>query len=99
MFNKKKGGKAWKFFSTIIVIIMLTGIVTLLTGAVLDMNTKQVTLVLVDAFSDSEEIQEYSTRQETVSDFLAENSIKIGEFDKLSMLPEDELYSGARLVI
>ena len=99
MFLKIKGGKVWKIISTTIAVFMLTGIVTLLTGAVLDMNTKQVTLVLVDAFSDSETAQEYSTRQELVSEFLAENNIQIGEFDKMSMLPEDELYSGARLVI
>ena len=99
MFINKKGGKAWKIISTIVVVLMLMGTLTLLTGAVLDMDTKQVTLVLVDAFSDSEVTEEYSTRQELVSDFLTENGIQIGEFDKMSMLPEDELYSGARLVI
>ena len=99
MFINKNGGKAWKIISTTIVVLMLMGILTLLTGAVLDMNTKRVTLVLVDAFSDSEVEQEYSTRQELVSEFLTENNVKIGEFDKMSMLPEDELYDGARLVI
>ena len=97
--HNKKGGKAWKFVSTIVAVLMLMGALTLLTGAVLDMDTKQVTLVLVDAFADSEVSQEYSTRQELVSGFLTENGIEIGEFDKMSMLPEDELYSGARLVI
>ena len=99
MFINKKGGKAWKIISTIVVVLMLMGALTLLTGAVLDMDTKQVTLVFVDAFSDSEVTKEYSTRQELVSDFLTENAIQIGEFDKMSMLPEDELYSGAHLVI
>jgi len=99
MFINKKGGKVWKIISTVVVVLMLMGTLTLLTGAVLDMDTKQVTLVLVDAFSDSEVTEEYSTRQELVSEFLTENGIQIGEFDKMSMLPEDELYSGARLVI
>ena len=99
MFFKTKGGKVRKIISTVIAIFMLMGILTLLTGAVLDMNTKRITLVTVDAFSDSEATYEYSTRQELVSDFLTENGIVIDEFDKLSMLPEDELYDGTRIVI
>lgn len=99
MLLNKKGNKKWDIFSKIIAVFMLTSILTLLTGAVLDMNSKRVTLVLVDAFSDSENTQKFTTRQDFVSDFLAENNIETGEFDKLSMLPEDALYDGARLII
>ena len=99
MFLNKKDSKGRKILSVIIVVFMLTGILTLLTGAVLDIKAKNVTLVTVDAFSDSESIQKFTTRQDFVSDFLEENDIKIGEFDKISMLPEDELYDGARIII
>ena len=99
MLQNKKGIRAKKIFSAIIAVFMLTGILTLLTGAVLDINSKRITLVWVDAFEDSENTQKFTTRQEFVSEFLAENNIEVGEFDKLSMLPEDELYDGARLII
>lgn len=99
MLQSKKGSKARKIISAIIAVFMLTGILTLLTGAVLDIKAKRVTLVLIDAFSDSENTQKFTTRQDFVSEFLEENNIEIGEFDKISMLPEDELYDGARLII
>ena len=99
MLLNKKGSKKQRIISVIIAVFMLTGILTLLTGAVFDMKAKKVTLVLVDAFADSENTQKFTTRQDTVSEFLEENNIITGEFDKLSMLPEDELYDGARLII
>lgn len=99
MLQSKKGSKAGKILSVIIAVFMLTSILTLLTGAVLDIKAKRITLVLIDAFSDSENTQKFTTRQDFVSEFLAENNIEIGEFDKISMLPEDELYDGARLII
>lgn len=99
MLQSKKGSKARKLLSSVIAAFMLTSILTLLTGAVLDIKAKRVTLVLVDAFSDSENTQKFTTRQDFVSEFLSENDIEIGEFDKISMLPEDELYDGARLII
>lgn len=99
MLLNKKGNKKWNVFSKVIAVFMLTSILTLLTGAVLDMNAKRITLVWVDAFSDSENTQKFTTRQDNVSEFLAENNIETGEFDKLSMLPEDALYDGARLII
>ena len=99
MLLNKKGSKNGKLFLRIIAVFMLTSILTLLTGAVLDIKAKKVTLVTVDAFNDSENTQKFTTRQDYVSEFLAENNIETGEFDKLSMLPEDELYDGARLII
>ena len=97
--HNKKGTKSGKIISAVVAAVMLTGILTLLTGAVLDIKAKKVTLVLVDAFSDSEITQKLTTRQDTVSELLTENDIEIGEFDKISMLPDDELYDGARLII
>lgn len=99
MLLNKKGSKKWNIFSLIVAVFMLTSIFTLLTGAVFDIKAKKVTLVMVDAFNDSENTQNFTTRQELVSEFLAENNIETGEFDKLSMLPDDELYDGARLII
>lgn len=99
MLLNKKGNKKWDIFSKIIAVFMLIGILTLLTGAVLDIKAKKITLVTVDAFADSENTQKFTTRQDVVSEFLAENNIEIGEFDKLSMLLEDGLYDGARLII
>ena len=99
MLLNKKGSNKKGVLSKIIAVFMLTSILTLLTGAVFDMRAKKVTLVWVDAFSGSENTQKFTTRQDLVSEFLAENDIETGEFDKLSMLPEDELYDGARLII
>ena len=99
MLLNKKGNKKWELFSKIIAVFMLTSILTLLTGAVFDMKAKKITLVMVDAFSDSENMQKFTTRQDVVSEFLAENNIETGEFDKISMLAEDELYDGASLII
>lgn len=99
MLLSKKGSKLRSVISVIIAVFMLTGILTLLTGAVMDIKAKKVTLVTVDAFNDSENTQKFTTRQDTVSEFLAEHNIETGEFDKLSMLPEDELYDEARLII
>ncbi|MBO5059838.1 MAG: G5 domain-containing protein [Clostridia bacterium] len=99
MFFNKKGSKSAAMLTKFIAVFMSAVVFSLLTGAVIDLQAKQVTLVMVDAFADSEKTQELTTRQNTVSEFLEENEIKLGEFDKLSMLPEDELYSGARLII
>ena len=99
MLLNKKGNKKWRIISNIVAVFVLTSILTLLTGAVLDIGSKRVTLVSIDAFSDSENTQKFTTRQEIVSEFLAENNIETGEFDKLSMLPDDKLYDGARLII
>ena len=99
MLLNKKGNNKTEVFSKIIAVFMLTSILTLLTGAVFDIRAKKVTLVRVDAFNDSENTQNFTTRQDLVSEFLAENNIETGEFDKLSMLPDDKLYDGARLII
>lgn len=99
MFFNKKSSKSAALLVKFTAVFMSVIIFSLLTGAVIDLQTKQVTLVMVDAFADSEKTQELTTRQNTVSEFLNENDIQLGEFDKASMLMEDELYSGARLVI
>lgn len=95
-FNKKSNKSLIMRFAAVFMSVI---IFSLLTGAVIDFQSKQVTLVMVDAFADSEKTQELTTRQNTVSDFLKENDIQLGEFDRASMLMEDELYGGARLVI
>lgn len=95
-FNKKSNKSLIMRFAAVFMSVV---IFSLLTGAVIDLQSKQVTLVMVDAFADSEKTQELTTRQNTVSEFLNENNIQLGEFDRASMLMEDELYSGARLVI
>lgn len=96
LFNKK----SIKTFSIKLVAVFMSAIIFgLLTGAVLDIQSKQITLVTVDAFADSEKTQELTTRQNYVSDFLEENDIKVGEYDKVSMLPDDEIYDGARIVV
>ncbi len=95
-FNKKSNKSLAMRFAAVFMSVV---IFSLLTGAVIDLQSKQVTLVMVDAFADSEKTQELTTRQNTVSEFLIENGIQLGEFDRASMLMEDELYNGARLVI
>lgn len=94
LFNKK-GSVAVK----LIAVFMSAIIFSLLTGAVIDIQSKRVTLVTVDAFADTENTQVLTTRQEYVSGFLQENNIVTGEYDRVSMLMEDELYDGARIVI
>ncbi len=99
MFFNKKSNKSSKLFSRVVAVFMLVIVFGLLTGAVIDLQSKKVTLVMVDAFADSEKTQELTTRQNTVSEFLDENNIQLGEFDKMNMLMEDELKSGTTLVV
>ncbi len=99
MFFNKKGSKAANLATKLIAVFMSATIFGLLSGAVTDRQIKDVSLVMVDAFADSEKTTELTTRQTTVSEFLAENNVELGEFDRVSMLMEDELYDEARLVI
>lgn len=98
VFDKKSNRKP-NLFGRIVVVIMSVITFCLLTGAVIDVQTKRVTLVMVDAFAGSEKTQELTTRQNLVGDFLEENAVELGEFDKVSMLLEDELYDEARIII
>lgn len=99
MFFNKKSNKSTNLLTRFIAVFMSGVIFSLLTGAVIDLQSKRVSLVMVDAFADSEKTQELTTRQNIVSEFLDENNVTIGTFDRVSMLMEDELYDGARLVI
>lgn len=99
MFFNKKGSKTVTMLTKFTAVFMSAIIFGLLTGAVTDRQVKDVSLVMVDAFADSEKTTELTTRQTTVSEFLAENNIELGEFDRVSMLMEDELYDEARIVI
>lgn len=99
MLFSKKSNKALTAFTKLVAVFMSAVIFSLLTGAVVDAQTKRVTLVMIDAFADSEKTQELTTRQNYVSEFLEENNITVGEYDRVSMLMEDELYSGARIII
>lgn len=99
MFFDKKSSKCASALTKFAAVFMSVIILALITGAVMDLQSKSVTLVMIDAFADTEKTQELTTRQNTVSEFLEENDIVLGEFDRLSMLMEDELYSGARVII
>jgi len=99
MFFNKKGSKLATLLTKLTAVFMSAIIFGLLTGAVTDRQIKDISLVMVDAFADSEKTTELTTRQTTVSEFLAENNVELGEFDRVSMLMEDELYDEARLVI
>ena len=99
MFFNKKGSKLASMLTKFTAVFMSAVIFGLLTGAVTDRQLKDISLVMVDAFADSEKTTELTTRQTTVSEFLAENNVELGEFDRVSMLMEDELYDEARLVI
>lgn len=99
MFFNKKSSKTANVLSKLTAVFMSAIIFSLLTGAVTDNQTKDISLVMVDAFADSENTIELTTRKTTVSEFLSENNIELDEFDRLSMLMEDELYDEARLVI
>jgi len=99
MFFNKKSNSYVNIFTKIVAVFMSVIIFSLLTGAVIDVQTKRITLVMVDAFADSEKTRELTTRQDLVGEFLEENEIEIGEFDKVSMLYEDELYDEARITV
>lgn len=99
MFFNKKSSKSAKTLAKFTAVFMSAIIFSLLTGAVTDRQIKDISLVMVDAFADSEKTTELTTRQTTVSEFLAENNVELGEYDRVSMLMEDELYDEARLVI
>ncbi|MBE7015327.1 MAG: DUF348 domain-containing protein [Ruminococcaceae bacterium] len=95
----KKSNKKPSLFGKIVVVIMSVITFCLLTGAVIDVQTKRVSLVMVDAFAGSEKTQELTTRQDLVGEFLEENGVELGEFDRVSMLLEDKLYDEARIII
>ena len=99
MFFNKKSSRLATVLSKFTAVFMSAIIFSLLTGAVTDRQLKNVSLVMVDAFADSEKTTELTTRQSTVSEFLAENNVELGEFDRLSMLLDDELYDEARVVV
>lgn len=99
MFFNKKSSKQASLLTKFTAVFMSVIIFGLLTGAVTDRQIKDISLVMVDAFADSEKTTELTTRQSTVSEFLAENNVELGEFDRVSMLMEDELYDEARIVI
>lgn len=99
MFFNKKSSKLATMLTKFTAVFMSALIFSLLTGAVTDHQIKDISLVMVDAFADSEKTTELTTRQTTVSEFLAENNVELDEFDRVSMLMEDELYDEARLVI
>ncbi len=99
MFFNKKSSKRSVYLTRFTAVFMLLVTFCLLTGAVIDPQTKNITLVMVDAFADSESEKELTTRQNTVSEFLQENDITIGEYDRVSMLMEDNLYDEARIII
>ena len=95
----KRSSKCAALLTKFAAVFMSVIVLGLLTGSVIDFQAKDVTLVMVDAFADTEKTQELTTRQNTVSEFLEENEVALGEFDRLSMLMEDELYDGARIII
>ena len=97
-FDKKSNGLA-NLFTKLVAVFMSAIVFCLLTGAVIDVQSKRITLVMVDAFADSEKTRELTTRQNLVGEFLEENDIVIGEYDKVSMLLEDELYDEARIIV
>ena len=99
MFFDKKSNVYVNIFTKIVAIFMSVIIFCLLTGAVIDKQTKRVTLVMVDAFADIEETQELTTRQDLVGEFLGENEIELGEFDRVNMLLDDELYDDAEVIV
>jgi uncharacterized protein YabE (DUF348 family) len=99
MFFDKKSNGCVKLFTKLIAVFISVIIFCLLTGAVIDVQTKRITLVMVDAFTDTEKTRELTTRQNLVGEFLEENNVEIGEFDKVSMLYEDELYDEARIIV
>ncbi len=99
MFFNKKSSKRSVLLARFTAVFMLMVTFCLLTGAVIDPQTKNVTLVMVDAFAGSESEKELTTRQNTVSEFLQENDIIVGEYDRVSMLMEDNLYDEARIIV
>ena len=99
MFFNKKSSKTADLLTKFTAVFMSAIIFSLLTGAVTDPQIKTISLVTVDAFADSEKTTRLTTRQTTVSEFLEENNIEIGNFDRVSMLMEDNLYDNARLVV
>ena len=99
MFFDKKSSKCALALTKFAAVFMSVIVLCLITGAVIDLQAKDVTLVMIDAFADTEKTQELTSRQNTVSEFLEENEITLGAFDRLSMLMEDELYRGARIII
>lgn len=98
MFFNKKSSKL-PTICKLTAVFMSAILFSLLTGAVYDHQVKDVSLVMVDAFADSEKTTELTTRQTSVSEFLEENKVELGEFDRVSMLMEDPLYDEARIVV
>ncbi len=84
MFFNKKGGEKVTHVTKLVAVFMAIVTFCLLTGAVIDLQTKHVTLVITDEFADTAETQELTTRQNTVEEFLKEAGVTLGEFDQVN---------------
>ena len=99
MFFNKKGNEKVAKVTKIVAVFMAVITFCLLTGAMIDLQTKHVTLVLTDEFADTTKTQELTTRQNTVLEFLQENNITLGEFDKTSIPLEENLPDKSTLTV
>lgn len=92
MFQLKK---TWERFpktrSRFIAFIALMAVCVVTMGAVNDVSVKQITLREVNALENVDDSKTFKTRQATVEQFLKENNIIIGEYDKANYQTEEEL--------
>ena len=80
-----------------LVFVLLATTITM--GAVNDMTLKNVTLIQIDEFSDTETEKVISTRKDTIGDLLKDSKIEIGENDFFNKNVEDTIINGDVLII
>ena len=80
-----------------LVFVLLATTITM--GAVNDMTLKNVTLIQIDEFLDTETENVISTRKDTIGDLLEDNKIEIGENDFFNKNVDDNIINGDVLII
>lgn len=83
----------------ILVILGITVVCAITTGAVYDATSKKICVHEINVYENIDKTSAIRTRQETVDAFLSENKITLGEHDKMSIAQTDLLVDNMELII
>lgn len=85
--------------SRILIFFTILIFYTVTTGAIFDVTAKRITVNEVNEFTGLNESKVIKTRRDSVGQFLEENSITVGSYDKLSVKETNALQDGMTVTI
>ncbi len=98
LFEKmQKNYRIKKTTAMAIAFIVMLSMLTM--GAIIDNDTKKVTLVQKDSFNDTINTREVITRKHTIEDFLEEQNVVLADDDVVNAGSEDIVLSGATITV